>query len=590
MILQALYQYYQRKAQDPESNIAPPGLEWKEIPFLIVINRDGEFQYLEHTAEGTGKAARIKRFLVAKGLGRSGSASWQKVNLLWDHFGYVLAHPKTPKTKESVNPEKYTEELKKATADAAKQNGSFRAKVLECVNRFPNNEALQAVALFYAYADSLEKVQADPLFAEMTKKDGANLSFKLLGETHIVAEEPILRSLATANDATIATCLITGELGPIAKLHTATPVLGCKSIASLINFNSGAFCSYNKTQGGNAPVSTVAEDAYSTALKTLQGKDSRNKYMLNDTTVLFWAQEACAFEEDFACFFSAAPKDDPDRNVAAVRNLLQGVYSGKLSTADDTPFYVLGLAPNAARISVRYWREGTVGQYASNLKQHFTDLEIQGGAKEEKPYYSIFNLLAQVAFQYKVDNLPPNMVGDLTQAVLDNRPYPATLQLHCLNRIRADRSLSRVRVAILKAYLNRKNRVINYEKPQEITMALDRENQNQAYLCGRLFAILERIQEAAQPGLNATIRDRYYGAASTTPTTVFARLLTLSNHHLSKIGGGLAVNYSKEIQEIVGNISANGFPAHLSLDDQSRFSIGYYHQRQDSFTKKSDKE
>lgn len=187
-----------------------------------------------------------------------------------------------------------------------------------------------------------------------------------------------------------------------------------------------------------------------------------------------------------------------------------------------------------------------------------------------------------------MENLPPSLASDLSQSIWDNRPYPTTLQMQCLIRIKADRNITSIRAAILKAYLNRKFRNHN-NPPKEIQMALDLENKNQAYLCGRLFAILEKIQSDAIPGANSTIKERYYGAASTTPTTVFGRLLSLSRHHLAKFDTGKSVYYEKLLQSVITNLDSNGLPKYLSMDDQSRFAIGYYHQREDLY-KTTDKE
>lgn len=582
MILQALYEYYQRKAADPESQIAPRGLEWKEIPYLIVIDKEGNFQHLEDTSEGTGKEKRVKRFLVTKGKGRSGSASWKTANVLWDHYGYIAAQPK----QKDIDSEK-------GEQDACNQNSTFVSQCKDIYNRFPTNEQIASVCRFYSNPENLDSLRKDPLWEECIKKDGTNLSFRILGDLTIVAAHKDLYALAQRENVEVdnnpqGVCLITGEKGDLAILTTATNIPGGKSGAKLVGFQkSSGYDSYYKEQGLNAPISKIAEDAYTTALNELLGKDSLNKYRLNDTSVVFWAQKKNDFENDFSFFFSAPSKDNPDKNIEVIRSLMKGVYSGVINEEDDTPFYILGLAPNAARISVRFWKVGTVKLFAKNLRQHFSDLAIIREAYNEREYFSLFNLLTQIAFQYKMDNLPPNIVADMTQSILDNRPYPATLQIHCINRIRADRSISYIRAAILKAYLNRKLRNNQFLNHKEITMALDLENKNQAYLCGRLFAVLEKIQEAAQPGINATIKDRYYNAASTTPVTVFSRLISLSNNHLSKIGGGNAVYYERLIQEIMQNINASGFPKHLSLDDQSRFAIGYYHQRQDLFTKKN---
>lgn len=579
MILQALYEYYQRKATDPDSNIAPRGYEKKDIPFIIVIDGAGNFVNLEDTREADGKNRRARSFLVHKTKGRSGAKSYETANILWDHFGYVLAHPK--------------DGTEKAATDAAKQHATFAKVVGELAEKFPANESLKAVSLFLASKEQKERVFSHPTWEECKKKDGTNLSFRLVGQTEIIAEHPDLKLLVeedsnedSLQEVSNGICLITGKYGPVKILHTATSLPGGKSGGKLVGFqkNSG-YDSYYKEQGTNAPVSVEAEDAYTTTLNVLLGKDSTNKLRLSDTTILFWAEKAHVLEEKFPLFFANPDKDNPDRNSQEVKALFESVHSGKLNNGGETRFYILGIAPNAARISVRFWRTGTVSEVATQIAQHFTDLEMVKQRKDDHEYFTLFNLLTNIAFDYKVDNLQPNLAAAIFESAIGGTPYPATLQQQCLRRIKAEQHVGRIRAAILKAYLNRKNR-ISTVKEKDIEMALDVTNTNQGYLCGRLFAVLEKIQEEAQPGINSTIKDRYYGAASSTPVTVFGRLLGLSNHHLAKLNPGRKVNFEKLIQEVIAEVSSKGMPAHLSLDDQSRFAIGYYHQRQHFFIAK----
>ncbi len=581
MILQALYDYYQRKAADPDSNIAPRGFERKEIPFIIVIDLEGHFINLEDTRTIEGKQKRTKSFLVLKMKGRPGSKASEIANVFWDHWGYVLGQPK--------------EENEKAIEDAKKQNRTFVAQVEQLSEKYPDNNQFAAICKFYEHEESIQMLLQHENWKECYRIPGCNLSFRIAGEVNIVAEHDDLFLEVGGNpelDSELQTqsadgiCLITGERLPIAILHSATSVPGGKSGGKLVGFqkNSG-YDSYYKEQGLNAPISKKAEDAYTTALNVLLGRDSKNKFKIADTTVVFWSKQESNFENQFSFFFSAPPKDDPDQNIREVKALFEAIHTGKLNTEGDTPFYILGLAPNAARISIRFWKTGKVADFATNIAKHFEDLEIIRSKNDEKEYFSLFNLLSNVSFEFKVDNVPPNLAGKVIESVLDGTKYPDTLQQQCIRRIRAEQHVNRIRAAILKAYLNRKETFYNTNE-KLITMSLDLESKNQGYLCGRLFAVLEKIQEDAQPGINATIKDRYYGAASSTPVTVFGRLLNLSNHHLAKLGGGSKTHYEKMIQEIMAGVSSNGLPAHLSLDDQSRFAIGYYHQRQDLFTKK----
>jgi len=584
MILQALYDYYQRKAAEPESRMAPQGFEWKEIPFLIVIDINGKFVNLEDTRSIEGKNKRARTFLVIKTKGRPGANAYKTTNILWDHYGFVLAHPK--------------DESDKAKTDAQKQQGTFVALVNELAEKHHDNLQFAAVKKFLEQKEQVQKVFEHEYWKDCSKIPGCNLSFRIIGGEKIVAENNDLKSLVVSDSSqsdemgelsdinTEGVCLITGDRSSIAVLHTATSLPGGKSGGKLVSFQTNkGYDSYYKEQGLNAPVSKKAEDAYTTALNVLLGKDSTNKLRLSDTTVLFWAEIQIDFENQFPLFFAAPQKDDPGRNAREVKALFESIHSGKLNTDGDTSFYILGIEPNAARISVRFWRTGKVKDFAEKIATHFTDLDIIHGKNDEREYFTLFNLLSNISFEYKVDNVPPNLTGKMVECVLDGSPYPATLQQQCIRRIRSEQHINRIRAAILKAYLNRKSRIYKTNEKQ-ITMALDLENTNQGYICGRLFAVLEKVQEEAQPGINATIKDRFYGAASSTPVTVFGRLLSLTNHHLAKLHPGRKTNLEKLIQEVIAGVSSKGMPAHLSLDDQSRFAIGYYHQRQDLFTKK----
>jgi len=254
--------------------------------------------------------------------------------------------------------------------------------------------------------------------------------------------------------------------------------------------------------------------------------------------------------------------------------------SGNIGLPDDNRFYVLGLAPNAARISIRFWKTGTTRSIAEKIVRHFEDIQIAHGSNEPE-HLSLNRMLRSTALEYKMDNVPPNLSSSVVTSILDGTPYPITLVQQCIRRIRAERNVNRARAGILKAWINRSPK---YSEREVIQVALDRENKNEGYRLGRLFAVLEKIQEEANPGINATIRDRYYGAASSSPVTVFSQLLKLKNHHLSKLERtGRKVFFEKEIGEILGEI--DNFPKHLTLEEQAFFGIGYYHQRQEFFRK-----
>lgn len=572
MILQALYDYYQRKAADPGSGIAPEGFEWKEIPFVIVIDRDGNFITLEDTREGDGKKKRAKAFLVPIAEKRTTGV---KANLLWDNIEYAIGA--NPRNRNDIDTRKY----------------AFLQRLKTTFCHDENTLSIISPLLVFLENDPLDKINAwlpgNAIWKEAYETN-ANIVFRVEGsaDSSLCATlKPYLtKTEKIAEDAGV--CLISGKNDSIARLHAAIKgVRGAQSSgASLVSFNLSAFESYGKKQNYNAPISELAAFSYTTAMNLLLGKSSKNKVQVGDASTVFWSERNDAFEEIFPAFFKFPSKDDPDEDVRAVKALYQGVFTGHLNTDSKTRFYVLGLAPNAARISVRFWHTGTIPEFSGKIRQHFDDLEIVRPPKDAGRY-SLFWLLSAMAHENKVDNVPPNLSGQIFESVLTGGQYPATMLQQTIRRIRATQNVTRMQAGILKAYLNRFYRIYSTKEKETITVALDTTNINPGYRLGRLFAVLEKIQEEANPGLNATIRDRFYGAASSTPVTVFSQLLKLKNHHLAKLDNvGRKINFERMLADIFDGIETN-MPAHLAMEDQARFAIGYYHQRQALFTKSS---
>lgn len=565
MILQALKGYYDRKAQDPDGGLAPKGFEVKEIPFIVVIDGNGELVQIEDTRSGDGKKKRAQSFLVPQGVKKTSGVA---ANLLWDTAEYVLGIDTKGKPKRVVE-----------------QHAAFKARLEELPK---SGKGIQAINNFLANV-AVDKLKEMSVWEEIMKTNPV-MTFRLQGERNLVCQSPSIIQLfqkkpGNGEDAN-AICLVSGESAEIERLHPAIKgVWGAQtSGANIVSFNQRSFESYGKEQkqGENAPVGKAAVFAYATALNNLLGKDSKQRLQVGDASTVFWASAPDELENSFPDFFGEPPKDDPDRNTRAVESLYKSVQTGAFVTdSDDTRFYVLGLAPNAARISVRFWQVGTVAEMAGRIRQHFDDLKIVH-APHEKPYLSLFRLLVNTAALGKADNIPPNLAGDTMRSILSGLPYPATLLQASIRRIHAEHEVNYPRAALIKALINRNS------GKEELKVSLDESNTNQAYRLGRLFAVLERAQERANPGINATIRDRYYSSASATPSTAFPILMRLKNHHISKLENrGEAVNLEKLIGSIADGISSNGFPHHLSLEDQGRFAIGYYHQRQDFFKGKN---
>lgn len=565
MILQALDAYYRRKQADPDPTRRLPafGLEDKEIPFVLEINAQGHLIQVTDTRSGEGKKKTAQRFLVPQGVKKTSGVA---ANLLWDTAEYVLGVVARGK------PER-----------VAEQHAAFHARIEALPDVVREDAGISAVLAFLdtVRPESLEGMSV----MDEIKETNPYLSFRLHGDLDLVCQRPaVVAGLAGQNDGEPdGICLVSGEAASIERLHPAIKgVWGAQtSGANIVSFNLDAFNSYGKAQGANAPVGQVAVFAYTTALNHLLAKDSRQRMQVGDTSTVFWAEEAHELETAVVDLFGEPPKDDPDRGVDALKALYSAVQSGKFAKGSaDTRFHVLGLAPNAARISIRFWETATAMELAQRIKQHFDDLAMVH-ASHEPDHLSLFRLLTNLAVLNKADNIPPNLGGEVMRAILEGLPYPSTLLNLAVQRCRAEQKPTYARAAAIKAYLNRLGRRSSEEK--EFQPMLDPANMNPAYRLGRLFSVLEKIQEEASPGLNATIRDRYYGAASSTPVTVFTTLLRLKNHHLGKLSRGRATQMEKLLGEIMGGLQ--DFPRQLPLPDQGRFALGYYHQRQAFFTK-----
>lgn len=572
MILKALYDYYNRCG-----NLPAPGMEEKEIGFVIVISKEGKFLRFEDCRMDK-TIGRV--YLVKKHVSRSSAAV---ANYLYDNSAYVLGY---------------------SDKDDSEKNqlyfNTFVEKVQSILDRMPDNSDIRTLMNFYAQGREAihSEVEQDPLWEDIKKnlsKKYSVFSFRIEGDLRILAEKKELMQTneGTKNDNSRGLCMVTGVQGELVDTTTATMIQGSQATAKLVAFqvNSG-YDSYGKEKCGNAPISHEAEFAYTTALNTMLRRDSRNKFTVGNRTFVFWASsnDKAAEQAEESLFdllgYSEEKKDNPNAKIEQVRKVFTAIYSGSLSTSLEDRFYILGLAPNSARIAVVYWSETPLRDFAGKILRHFDDMEIIDTRKDRKPYMGIKDILSAVTLGGKQSEATPNLPESIIKSIFLGTPYPYTLLSACIRRIRAesgDGNAARItRIAIIKAFLNRQN--VN-DKRMEIM--LDKRNTNQGYLCGRLFAVLDRIQEDAN-GISS-IRERYMNAASSTPSSVFATILNLSSYHLENLSNeGKKVFYEKLKQEIIDKISSDGFPAHLDLQDQGRFFVGYYHQRQDFFNKKEE--
>ena len=572
MILHALTQYYQRKAKS-DGGVAPEGFENKEIPFIIVIDKQGKFIQLEDTRELKNKKKVARTFLVPKGLGRSGSKSYEVSNLLWDHYGYVLAYAG-----------------EKGQEQADKQHASFTAKVSELKQVLPDDAGVAAVAAFLASAAEKNEVMQAANWAECAKVKGCNLSFRLVDEAvDLVCQSKAVQAyVSQANQAQSdnvpkGICLVTGKPAPIARLHNAIKGVNAKP-APFTSVNLSAFESYDKEQGFIFPVGEQAMFEYTTALNTLLAGE--NRFRIGDVTAICWSAKPTPLEEHLASLINGGGKDNPDAHIDAVKSLYKSLYNGKYTEPDGKEkFYLLGLSPNSARIVVRFWHETTVAALSESIAAWYDDLQMVRGENSPYPeYMPLPRLLGNLVLDGKMENLPSDLIAQVTDAALNNRVLPVSLLQAALRRNKAEQKITYGRASLLKAYINRAIRADRLKNMKELTMSLDRNRQDIGYVLGRLFAVLEKTQAEANPGLNATIADRYFGSASSTPIAVFGTLMRLLPHHLNKLEfEGRAVQLQWEIRQILEHCQR--FPNHLNLEQQGLFAIGYYHETQFLFTK-----
>lgn len=578
MILQELEKLYGRLAGNPDYNIAPSGYSQQKISFIVALKPDGSLHDIVDARIPDGKK-QVARVMSVPGQAKPPGQGITPC-FLWDNSAYMLGY----KT-EDEKPER-----------TAKVFEAFRQKHIALAKDIPS-AGFTAVAKFLSTWDPAQI----PTKLKEKLDDAAATGFgvfQIQATEGYVHENAVVRDWwnthadaeSTETDTTSGMCLITGNTAPAALLHE--PAIkgagGQPAGTKLVSYNCDSFISYAKEQGENAPVSEAAAFRYCNALNALLASD-KHRMRLGDMTLVFWSNAKDSTFESTAveALSNTTWKLDKklEKQNAKIAEFWKLVSSGTTSLEDwesfkaspATQFYILGLSPNAARLSVRFWQTGTLGEFATRLKQHADAMAMVRSFDSDREHPPLWLLLAQTARDS--DGIPPLLGGALLRSILTGGPYPTAMAQLVVNRIRADHKIDHLRAAFLKAYLTRLP-----DTSIPLPMSLDTSRTETAYRLGRLFAALEKTQADALPGINATIRDRFYGAASATPGVVFPRILRTYQHHLGKLSGGLRVTREKLVQEIVGELL--DFPSRLNLADQGLFAIGYYHQMREFFTKK----
>lgn len=579
MILQQLEAYYRRLAADPETmeSLVLPGFSRQNISFCVELNPDGTLANIVDERSLKDKKKVAKKLQV---LGNA-KPPGQGINpcFLWDNTAYMLGYKpddsKPDRTRKSFE--------------------AFRDKHLSLRSDIQSS-AFHAVCEFLTKWNP-EDAKLFPFLEEASTGFGV---FHIVGELRYVHEDPEVQAwwqkqlgdAESSGDETdsVLQCLLTGKRASIARIHEPK-IQGVRDAqpagALLVSFNFPASQSYGREQSYVAPVSKEATFRYTVALNRLLDRGGNRRIQIGDATTVFWTEHPAPVEDLVTGLIDGGAVEDSEQ-AGRILQMLESISKGRFDKLGetDTPFYLLGLSPNQARISVRFWWEGTIGALASNLAMHFDDLAIDKPANASK-YPATWQILRETVRDAK--DIPPNFSGSLMRAIFLGLEYPPSLIQALIRRIKADGEVSPTRAATIKAYLNRTLRLTPNRSflRTRLEMTLDPNRPEIAYQLGRLFAVLEKTQEDSVQGtLNATIKDRFFSAASSTPAVVFPRLIRLSHHHIGKLDKtAYRVAAEKRIQDVFSKI--NSFPSHLDLQQQGIFAIGYYHQRQNFFIKKS---
>ena len=578
MILQALVEHYEDLAA--QGKLARPGWSGANISYALYINDDGALEQavsLKREEERGKKKVLAPRpmSLPAPVKRSSGVAS----NFLWDNSSYILGIDEKGKPQRSM-----------ACFTACK---ALHHKLLDGVD----SPAARAVLAFFDHWDP-SKAREHPALADKLEDilAGSNLVFRYSGA--FLQDDALIRSAwqahyDSAGDGPELVCLVTGKKGTAEAVHPSIKgVSGAQSVgAALVSFNGDAFCSYGREQSLNAPTSKYAAFAYTSALNHLLAE---RDYVgrIGDATVLFWASGGQRAYQSFsmASLFGAPTTYSVSDLQKMALDLCQGkpVLFEEAQLDPKTTFYILGLSPNAARLSVRFFLKNSFGAFVQNVQAHQQRLEIVRPSFDKFEAIPLWKLLDETVNQNSRDKSPtPGMAGETLRAILNNTRYPASLLNGTVLRIRAEREVTRGRAAILKAYYLKNP---HPDIPKEVlTVSLNPDSANIPYTLGRLFSVLEAIQSSANPGINATIKDKYFNSASATPSRVFPLLMNLAQKHLRKLDKGWSISYSKQLTELAGKLGET-FPDRLSLPQQGAFQLGYYHQTQARYTKKEEAE
>ena len=576
MILQALMRHYEDLLR--RGDIAAPGWASARISFALCLRANGELAQVVPTMQTveTGKKTVLQPqvFPLPAAVKRASNIA---SNFLWDNSTYLLG------VDQKGRPQRSRDCFAAAAAMHHAVLDGIDSPVARVILAFFDTWQPEQAAEHPALAGQFEEVTA-----------GANLLFWVDGR--YPQEDAAIREAwqkyreNSDSDAVKMQCLVTGREDEITATHPA--IKGVRdaqpSGAALVSFNAPAFCSYGREQNYNAPVGKYAAFSYTAALNHLLA-DRNNVQFIGDTTVVCWAEGADPAYPDFftAAMTGGTAEGLSDNDLrAALKRLAQGLPCEDLGIDPERPFYILGLAPNAARLSVRFFLRDSFGKLMENVNAHYERLEIQKPSFAKPGVLPLWGLLRETVNLNSRDKAPsPAMAGATARAIFSGGQYPASLLEAVMLRIRAERDITWGRAAILKAYYTRNP---NDDCPKEVlTVSLNEASTNSAYTLGRLFSIYEAVQRSANPGINATIKDKYFNSAAAMPASIFPVLNNLYQKHLRKLDAGMRVYYDKQVSALKG-VLGESYPARMTLAQQGSFDLGYYHQTQKRYMKKEE--
>lgn len=579
MILQALTRYYEALLK--RGDIAPLGWSKTKISFALCLDKDGHVTQVIPTMEpvemGKKTVLRPQEKNLPAGEDRSSNVA---ANFLWDNSGYILGIDQKGKPERS---KKYFSEAK-----------ALHHAVLDGVNS-PTSSAI--LAFFDAWQP--ERAAEHPALASQLQAitSGGNLLFRVDGvypqEDTAICDAWQRYWERTDKNAKLMQCLVTGQYHQeIARTHPkikGDPRDGFQTMGNtLVSFNNDSESSYGQEQSYNAPVGKYAAFAYTAALNHLLA-NRNNVQIIGDTTVVCWAEGAEPVYQDlFMSFVSGSlPPAISDNDLrAALKRLAMGLPCDDLGVDPNRTFYVLGLAPNAARLSVRFFLRDSFGKLMQNVNAHYERLEIVKPTYEKREVLSLWALLRETVNLNSKDKSPsPAIVGAAARAIFSGGLYPVSLLEAAMLRIRAERNITWGRAAIIKAYYLKNPHT---DCPKEVlTVSLNETSTNIPYTLGRLFSVYEAVQQAANPGINTTIKDKFFNSAAAMPASIFPVLNSLYQKHLRKLENGQRIYFDKQVSALK-NVLHEDYPARMTLAQQGSFDLGYYHQTQKRYLKKEE--